>query len=172
MAWQIKATLAHRHGRAALLRRLLADQQVSLVGLIPKLWASAECIRLGLIDLRFKVHRELLARCAVLRCALLSRTRQADFGRVSFLHGFDFGCHFTRHQLTNKGVAHCMKQCNRPCHPWFENQPWWGERPREPCGSSARRPASRARRRWCGWGEHPMAVSQFHTYSEGWNRRI
>jgi len=27
--WRIKTTLAHRHGRAALLRRLLADPQVS-----------------------------------------------------------------------------------------------------------------------------------------------
>jgi hypothetical protein len=67
MAWQIKAPLAHRQGRAVLLRRLLADQRVSLVGLVPKLWAAAERIRLGLIDFRFKVHRELLARCAV-RC--------------------------------------------------------------------------------------------------------
>jgi hypothetical protein len=31
--WQIKTTLAHGHGRAALLRRLLADQQVSPTGL-------------------------------------------------------------------------------------------------------------------------------------------
>ncbi len=65
MIWQIKTTLAHRPGRAARLRRLLADQQVSLIRLVPKLWATAERIRLGLIDLRFKVHRELSARCAV-----------------------------------------------------------------------------------------------------------
>jgi hypothetical protein len=33
LIWQIKTTLAHGHGRAALLRRLLADQQVSPTGL-------------------------------------------------------------------------------------------------------------------------------------------
>jgi len=36
--WQIKTTLAHRHGRAALRRRLLADQQVS-----PADWSLCQC---------------------------------------------------------------------------------------------------------------------------------
>ena len=41
--WQIKTTLAHEHGRAVLLRRLLADRQVSPTGLafVPMLIETA-----------------------------------------------------------------------------------------------------------------------------------
>jgi hypothetical protein len=41
--WQIKTTLAHWPGRAALLRRLLVDQQVSPTGLafVPMLIETA-----------------------------------------------------------------------------------------------------------------------------------